>query len=94
MTTDEDANIQKYCLPKSIKVSSEARRAGTTREYSESQNEMNLPFLKDGFQKNIQGVIKQSDGGFLIRTNSSVFYFTETKNAGWKLYRYYDKPIE
>jgi hypothetical protein len=93
MATGEDANIQKYCLPKSINVSSKTRRAGT-REYSEEQNEMNVPFLKNGFQKNIQGVIKQSDGGYLIRTNSSMFYFTETKNAGWKLYRYYDKPIE
>jgi hypothetical protein len=26
MATGEDANIQKYCLPKSIKVGSEARR--------------------------------------------------------------------
>jgi hypothetical protein len=93
MASSEDANIQKYCLPKSIRVSSEARRA-SAREYNEAQNEMNVPFLKDGFQRNIQGVIKQNDGGFLIRTNSSVFYFTETKNVGWKLYRYYDKPIE
>jgi hypothetical protein len=93
MATGEEADIQKYCLTGSIRISTKARPAGT-QEYSEELNEMNLPFLKDGFQKSIHSLSKQSDGGYLIRTNSSVFYFTETKNAGWKLSRYYDKPDE
>ena len=46
------------------------------------------------FQKSIHTLDKQGDGGYVIRTNSSTLYFTETNNAGWKLYRYFDKPIE
>jgi hypothetical protein len=91
--TQENGNIEKYCLPKAIKITSEDRPAGT-REYSQDTNEMNLPFLKKGFQKEIQVIRKDEDGSYLIRTNSSVFYFIETKTAGWKLFRYYDKPIE
>jgi len=92
METAEAAAIQKLCLPKTVKITSENRRADM-REYSED-GDMNLPFLKKGFQKEIQVLRKDEDGSYLIRTNSSVFHFIETKAAGWKLFRYYDKPIE
>ena len=90
MDAGREEEIKSYSLPQSVKISRETRPE-KSREYGE---EINLPFLKTGFNKEIQGVRKEADGIYLIRTNTSYLFFVETKNSGWKLYRYGDKPIE
>jgi RNA polymerase sigma factor (sigma-70 family) len=90
MTTGEKDEIKKLSLQGSIQVTEE----GGTDEYSRSVNEVRLPFARKSFQKQIQGIQPGADGTCSIRTNTSTLFFVETKSSGWKLYRYYDKPIE
>ena len=60
----------------------------------EEYGPMNTPFLKSHFLKDIQAFRKEKDGTYLVRTGTSYLRFVETKNYGWKLYDYGDKPIE
>jgi len=86
---DQDA-IQQYCLPEAVTITTGARPE-QTRAYGQ---DMNLPFLKRGFGKDILNLRKDSDQSYLIRTGSSYLFFVRVHSTGWKLYRYGDKPIE
>lgn len=88
--TGDQGEIKKHCLPHSVTFTTEPRPE-KGREYG---RDMNIPFLKNGFYKNILSLRKDSTDTFLIRTGSSYMWFVKTKSEGWKLYRYGDKPIE
>ncbi|MHC4178917.1 MAG: hypothetical protein ACYSWU_15500 [Planctomycetota bacterium] len=90
METGDQAEIEKSCLPHSVTFTTGARPE-KTREYGE---DMNLPFLKSGFHRDILDLRKDSEDTYLIRTGSSYLFFVRTKTTGWKLHRYGDKPIE
>jgi hypothetical protein len=86
---DQD-RIKQHCLPYSITFSV-GGRPEATKEYGK---DINIPFLKTGFNPDILSVRRDSDNIYLLRTGSSVLWFVKTENEGWKLYNYLDKPIE
>jgi len=88
-TADQSA-IQKHCLPHSVNFTTGARPE-KTREYGQ---DINIPFLRNGFHKFILNLRQDSEDTYLIRSGSSYMWFVKTKSEGWKLYRYGDKPIE
>lgn len=88
--TAEQGNIQNFCLPHSVTFTTE-ERPEKSREYGQ---DMNIPFLKQGFQPLIENLRKDSDDVYLLRTGSSTMFFVKTQKGEWKLYRYNDKPIE
>ena len=88
--SNDPGEINKLCLPQSVSFTSETR-PNESREYGQDMNE---PFLKQGFEKYIFNVRKDGEGCYLLRTSSSAMWFIETKSMGWKLYRYLDKPIQ
>lgn len=88
--TADQADIQGYCLPHSVTFTTGVRPE-KSREYGA---DMNIPFLKKGFRKDILNLRKDSEDTYLIRTGTSYLFFVRTKTTGWKLYRYGDKPIE
>lgn len=90
MHTAEQGNIQKLCLSHSVTFTTE-ERPEKSREYGQ---DINIPFLKKGFQPLIENFRKDSEDVYLIRTGSSALFFVRTQKGGWKLYRYNDKPIE
>ena len=63
------------------------------KENREYGPDINLPFLKKGFDKKILSVTESGDGTYLIRTSSTYLRFVLYRNE-WKLYRYGDKPSE
>lgn len=88
--TGDQASIQRYCLPHSVTFTTKTRPE-KSREYGQ---DMNLPFLKKGFYKDILNLRKDSQDTYLIRTGTSHLFFVRTKTMGWRLYRYGDSPIE
>ncbi len=88
--TGEQGNIERHCLPFSVTFTTKDRPPAS-REYGQ---DINMPFLKDGFHKYIFSFEERPDDTYLIHTGSTYMFFVETKTAGWKLYRYGDKPIE
>lgn len=81
--------IEGFCLPGKIAFSAEPRPSGK-EDYGQ---EINLPFLRKFFHKFILNLRRDSDTEYLIRTGSTALWFSKTE-AGWKLSRYLDKPIE
>jgi len=83
-------DINQCCLPHSVTFTYEPRPI-ESREYGQ---DINIPFLKSGFDKYIRNIRKDAEGCYLIRTGSTALWFIETKSLGWRLYRYLDKPIK
>ena len=83
-------DIQTICLPNAITITTHVRW-GDNSEYG---IDINIPFARDRFASEILDVSIEPDGAYLLRTSSSYLFFVETKQHGWKLYRYGDKPIE
>jgi hypothetical protein len=81
---------ERFCLPHAVEVTRDARPVND-REYG---RDMNLPFLRDGFSPRVVSVRKDPDDCYLVRTGTSAIGFVQTKSGAWKVYRYYDKPIE
>jgi hypothetical protein len=54
---------------------------------------IHLPFATTGFDATIMSSRVLGRGRVFLRTNSSCLYFVETRDDGWKLYAYRDKPI-
>jgi len=54
----------------------------------------NIPFLKSKFDRYIRVADERGEGCCLLRTVTTAMWFVETKQSGWRLYRYLDKPIE
>ncbi len=90
LETGEQGKIEQFCIPMTIKFTTEPRPKDA-REYGQ---EINLPFLKNGFDKYILNLRKDSETRYLIRTVSTALWFTRSKNDQWKLSKYLDKPIE
>jgi len=80
--------LKAFCLPNAIVI-----ETGTSRQ-SEYGKNMNINYLVNDFHPKILNLRKDSDNSYLIRTGSSGMWFVETKTMGWKLYRYFDKPIQ
>jgi len=86
----KQGEIEKFCLAAKIKFTDKPRPEDR-REYGQ---DINLPFLKHGFSKEVLNFSKNSDGEYLIRTGTTALWFEKTKDGEWKLFRYLDKPIE
>ncbi len=82
--------IQKYCLSGSIGFVSKERSS----EKIHYGTDISLPFLKKYFQSDILFVRKDSKDTYLLRTDTTAFWFVKTDKTGWKLYKYLDKPIQ
>lgn len=88
-TGDQEA-IEVHCLPQSITFTSVPRPEASRR----LGQDMNLPFLKQGFSGLIWSIRKEAEDRYMIRTGTSCLYFVNTPASGWRMYRYGDKPIE
>ena len=88
--TGKQQEIETFCLPGKIKFTTEPR----TKEGRNYGQDINLPFLKDGFHKFILNLRKGSDAEYLIRTGSTALWFTKTQDGKWRISKYLDKPIE
>ncbi len=86
----DPGEINKHCLPQAVSLST-APRPAKTREYG---TDVNLPFIKQGFDRHVRSLRRDALDVYLVRTGSSYLFFVEGKQSGWKLYRYGDKPIE
>lgn len=86
----DPAEIEKYCLPGKIKITKKPRPADR-REYGQ---DINLPFLKQGFSKQVLNFSKNSDHEYGIRTGTTALWFLKTGDGKWRLSKYLDKPIE
>lgn len=92
LKTNDVGAINQFCLPNSITYTYDKRKdTGFGPGYG---NDINLYWIKNGFDGKIVSVRKDSENCYLIRTNSTAMWFVETKSTGWKLYKYLDKPIE
>jgi hypothetical protein len=90
LASGKRAEIEKFCMPGKIKITS-TPRPEKTREYGQ---DINLPFLKNGFAKEILNSAGISPTEFLIRTGTTALWFEKTADGKWKLTKYLDKPIE
>lgn len=81
--------IEKFCLPGKIKFTTAPRASGP--EYGQ---DINLPFLNNGFDKSILNLRKDSDNEYLIRTGTTALWFSLSEDGKWKLAKYLDKPIQ
>ena len=91
MYTGDIDSIKKYCLPGAISFTSGKRK---NKELGMAYGPgINNFFVKNGFSSYIVKMKKDGKGCYLIRTNTSTMWFIETKATGWKLYKYFDKPI-
>jgi len=88
--TGDQGDINQLCLPHSVTFTIQ-ERPEQSREYGQN---MNIPFLKNGFDKFVRNLRKDGEDCYLIRTGFSALWFIETKRMSWKLYRYLDKPIK
>ena len=88
--TGRKEEIEKFCMPDKIKFTT-APRSKDNRQYGQ---EINIPFLKDGFDQFILNLRKDSETEYLIRTGSTALWFSRTEEGKWKLSKYLDKPIE
>lgn len=82
--------IKRHCLPGAVVISgirrpNDAKNIGT---------EMNLGFLRSGFDKHISIMGPQTNDCFRIRTPTSGLSFVQTRSSGWKLYKYSDRPLK
>jgi hypothetical protein len=82
--------IEEFCLPGKIAFTTKPR----PKEGREYGQDVNLPFLKEGFHAVIENIAKVSETEYGIRTGSTHLSFTKTKVGKWKLSKYFDKPIE
>ena len=57
-------------------------------------SDINLPYIKSGFSKEIMGIQVQNSTIGLVRTSTTAFWFAQDENGHWKLRKYLDKPIE
>jgi hypothetical protein len=90
MKTGRQEEIEKFCQPGKVKFTT-GPRPKDNREYGQ---DINLPYLKEGFHKFILNLRKDSDTEYLIRTVSTGFWFTKTENGNWKVTKYVDKPVD
>jgi hypothetical protein len=89
--TASEEELKAHCLPHGVPISS-AVRPPESRWYG---RDINIPFLRsEDFHLHIQGVARQDDDCYLIRTGSSGIYFVRTHSGAWKIYSYFDKPIQ
>ena len=86
----KDGNVESFCLPHAV-TTSHGARPEKSREYGQ---DINLPFLRDGFSPVVQTVRKDPDDCYLIRAGSTAIWFVQNKSGEWKVYRYLDKPIQ
>jgi hypothetical protein len=90
MRAGSEEDIRLYCLPHAFLIEPDPRPE-KAQQYG---RDMNLPFLKTRFRPEILAVRKDPYGCYVLNTATSYFFFLETKNAGWKVYRYGDTPIQ
>ena len=91
MRSGNEYEIKKMILRDSVGVTRTPRAPGK----EEMGRDINLPFVNSKFADQVVSSRVYDNGSvFFIRTKSSYLYFVETKNAGWKLFRYGDKPIK
>ncbi len=69
------------------------RRAEKERLDRLRGDDLNMPFLKEGFVPEIWVFRQDAEGCYLVRTPTTGMFWVETKARGWRIYRYFDKPI-
>ena len=90
MKAGNSERIKSHCLAHAVTITASPRQPG----HEEIGIDINLPYAKSMFSPLIMGSREDPLNCFLIRTGTSYFHFIRVDNAGWKLYRYGDKPIQ
>ena len=89
MKAGDEKGIRKHILPDSVEITHHVRpKGGQNWGYS-----INLPFAKSDFKGDVIVTTVYSDT-FSIGTSTSHFVFVATKQSGWKLFEYRDRPFE
>jgi hypothetical protein len=88
MKDGDKKEIEKYCVPHAVEITTEPRPA------SAFGRDINIPFLKKGFDETVRLANKLGDGCYALHTQTTHMFFVEMKGSGWKLYRYSDFTIE
>ncbi len=86
-----DGSVESFLLPHAPIAITREPRPEKDREYG---RDINVPFLRNGFSATVLNVRKDPDDCYLIRTGSSAIWRVETKSGVWRIYSYFDKPIE
>ena len=81
--------IRKICVSDGVTITDMPREQANMGKHGE----INLRFLNDGFDRNIQSVRQDSERECLIRTSSTALWFILTEDGMWRLKDYLDKPI-
>jgi hypothetical protein len=88
ITKGDVESIGHLSVPNAIKITYEPRK--TRREFGE---DINLPFAKATFSREILTFRRDGDCCWLIRTATTALSFVQIA-TDWRLYRYIDKPID
>ena len=86
----EARNLQSLILPQSVEIVT-TPRVEATREFG---TDINLPFLRSGFDPKLVTARRDADDAWLLRTATTAVWFVQTKSGVWRIYRYVDKPIQ
>lgn len=82
-------DLSSLILPNAVLITTDERE-DKMKEYG---GDLNIPFLTTGFSPDVYSAVREGDDIWLFRTGTSVLWFVQTKNGGWFLYKYFDKPI-
>jgi hypothetical protein len=82
-------SVSQLILPHAIRM-----RAMMDRANTETPEDICLWRLGDKFSPDIMAIRKDASDCYLIRTASCATWWVHTKNMGWKLYQYQEKPIK
>ena len=95
METGKPEEIEKFCVRGTISFTTTPRTDIENQQNFAGRQDINLPFLKGGgFDKLIVLARKDSDTEYLIRTDSTAFWFRRMADGQWKLWKYMDRSID
>lgn len=84
--------LSDFLLPGAIGITARPRKSG--QEWN-IENDLNIPFLQSRkFAASVESM-KQGDGDTIqLNTQSTAFWFVQTKSGKWKIYKTYDRLAE
>jgi hypothetical protein len=82
--------VSNLCLAGGVEVTTEERAKGMIG----GGYEINMPFVMREFDGEIFAFRRLEPDCYKIETVSSELFFVRTSTAGWRLFRFYDRPLE
>jgi len=93
LETGTVAQISTFCVPGQVQITIAPRPDNP--QFPDTGNDLNLAFIRRGhFDKVVVYAEKSGDSEYVLRTNSTTFWFRKSPDGTWKLARYLDRPID